>query len=57
VNFSLLKDSLTEIPAKPGKYQWYNKYLKDYVPIWWDGDYWKTKDGYILSRRTVRYWR
>jgi hypothetical protein len=57
MNFSLLKDSLSEIPAHPGKYQWYNKYLHDYVPIWWDGYNWKMKDGTILSKLSVRYWR
>ncbi len=56
MNFKLLNDSRYCLPANPGTYQWFSKFIHDYIPVIWDGEHWHI-NGAVVDKETVRYWR
>lgn len=56
MDFKKLNDSRYCLPANPGTYQWFSKFIHDYIPVIWDGQHWHI-NGSVVDKETVRYWR
>lgn len=54
MNFKSLHDSRFSLPATPGKYTWWSRYL-GFLPVIWTGNRWTLLNGDKIE--SVRWYR